>query len=321
MLTASPRVWLAFFAKLLVTLLLLTWLLIGVDWSEFTRIISQAPIFPWLLATVLLTTTLFPVARRWQLIVNALGGGIAFMESLRVTSLIVLINQCVPSNLGGDAYRILMVTKQGMAWKRAVLAALIDRFATLFALAIIALFGIFIIINTAGLADFALLTIAGASMMVTGVVAAWLIMRSHLFAKFAQRFEILQKLLEVLADLINSPGKTGTLVALSIGVHCLTVIVMAMIAVNTGIDVPLLAILGVCAVGLLLARLPISVSGWGVREGAYVVAFSAFGVSQEAALAASITYGLTELTMAVAGGLAWLLMTGKNEAEKRNVRE
>ncbi len=321
--TASLRVWLAFSAKLLVTLLLLTWLLTGVDWNEFTRILSQTPALPLICAVVLLTTTFIPVARRWQLLVQALGGKLVYPESLRVTTLTALINQCVPSNLGGDAYRVLMVTRQGMAWKRALLAAFVDRFVALFALAIVALLGIFVIINTAGAADFALLTIVGAGTLVLGVIAAWLILRSRFFRELAKRIEILKRLLDVLADLLNNPAKTGSLVALSLGVHCLTVAVMAIVAINTGLDVPLLAVLGVCAVGLLLARLPISIGGWGVREGAYVVAFSAFGVSREAALAASITYGLTELAMAIVGGLAWLFMTGnvRDGAKERKVGE
>lgn len=313
----------AFSAKLLVTILLLAWLLTSVDWSKFTQILIQTPALPLLFAVVLLTTTFIPVAKRWQLIVRALGSKLAYLEALRVTSLTALINQCVPSNLGGDAYRVLAVTQQGMAWKRALLAAFIDRFIALFALAIVALAGVMIIIDTAGAADYALLTIGGAGALVVCVIAAWFALRSRVVAQLANRVEVLKRLLEVLADLLHKPGQAAVLVCLSLAVHCITVIVMATVAISTGLDLPLLPILGVCAVGLLLARLPISIGGWGVREGAYVIAFNAFGVTREAALAASITYGLTELVMAVLGGLAWLFVTGSGRegADEGNVRE
>jgi glycosyltransferase 2 family protein len=56
-----------------------------------------------------------------------------------------------------------------------------------------------------------------------------------------------------------------------------------------------------------IAMLPISLAGWGVREGAAVVAFGALGLPADQALAASITFGLTVAGVSMLGGVIWLV--------------
>jgi hypothetical protein len=52
--------------------------------------------------------------------------------------------------------------------------------------------------------------------------------------------------------------------------------------------------------------LPISFAGWGLREGAMVVAFRLAGVPAEAALGASILFGLCLLASSLPGAVIWL---------------
>ena len=56
---------------------------------------------------------------------------------------------------------------------------------------------------------------------------------------------------------------------------------------------------------LEIATLPISFAGWGVREGAAIVAFGTFGLPAHQALAASVAYGLAVFAASLLGAL-WL---------------
>ena len=301
--------WVAVAVKVTITLGLLALLLGGVDWNELLRLMSGVALSPLLLAVFLLFIIIVPVARRWHLIVAALGGEISFMQSFRMVLMTVLLNQSVPSNLGGDAYRIVATSRSGMPWKRATLAAIVDRLIALLALAIVALFGILSLLNLSGLDNHRAIAIAGTGAIVGGAVVTWLFFRSALADKLAERVEILRRLISALATLLNDPAQSLYLLALSVMVQCITIATMSLVAINTGVTVPLLPMLGVCAIGLLIARLPVSYGGWGVREGTLVLGFAPFGVSREAALAASITYGLTELAAAVIGGLIWAALS------------
>lgn len=319
--TNRARAWLAVVAKLSVTFGLLAWLLDSVDWNELFQLIAGIRTSPLILAIVLLVALTIPVARRWQLVVSALGGNIGYLSSLRMILMTVLVNQCVPSNLGGDAYRIMATSQSGMPWKRATLGAITDRLIALVALALVILFGVLALLDHTELENQRLIAIIGTSSILGGSLIAWMFFRSRLAAKLADGIEILQRLIAALGELLHKPAQALYLVALSIIVHCVTIAVMSMVAINVGLDVPLLPMLGVSALGLLISRLPVSLGGWGVREGTLVLGFAPFGISREAALAASITYGLTELAAALIGGIIWVVWTVASDTKTGQKRQ
>jgi uncharacterized membrane protein YbhN (UPF0104 family) len=74
-------------------------------------------------------------------------------------------------------------------------------------------------------------------------------------------------------------------------------------------DVPLTWGQGVVIlpVVLLLTSLPISFAGWGLREGAMIIALGVYGVTQETALALSLVYGILHLVSGVPGLVLWVL--------------
>ncbi len=301
--------WLAVLAKFAVTFGLLAWLLHTVNWNLLLERIAGIRTGPLILAIFLLIAIVLPVARRWNLIVAALGGSITFFNALRMTLMTVLINQSVPSNLGGDAYRVVATSRSGMPWKRATLAAIVDRLIALVALAMVALLGVLALLDHAELENHRLLALLGTCLIVGGSFAAWLFFRSSAAEKLADGMSILRRLIDALGALLHQPANTAYLVVLSIIVQCITIAVMCLVAINVGLNVPLFPMVGVCALGLLISRLPVSFGGWGVREGTLVLGFAPFGVSREAALAASITYGLTELAAAIIGGILWALLS------------
>lgn len=140
---------------------MLAWLLHSVDWGEFLRLIADIQPSSLVAAILMLMAIIAPVALRWQSIVSALGGSIKFFTALRMNLLAVLVNQSVPSNLGGDAYRIMATTQSGMPWRRATLAAIVDKLISLIALAIVALFGVLALVEQAQLQNLRIIAIVG----------------------------------------------------------------------------------------------------------------------------------------------------------------
>ena len=74
---------------------------------------------------------------------------------------------------------------------------------------------------------------------------------------------------------------------------------MIVTAKTLGISIGIFSLFGIMAASLVASRLPISVAGWGVREGILVGFLGAFGVAPEKAFATSVIYGLAELAMTV----------------------
>lgn len=55
-----------------------------------------------------------------------------------------------------------------------------------------------------------------------------------------------------------------------------------------------------------IAMLPISIAGWGVREGVAIVAFATLGVPAQIAFGSSVTFALVLLALGLLGGVFWL---------------
>ncbi len=65
----------------------------------------------------------------------------------------------------------------------------------------------------------------------------------------------------------------------------------------------------------LISVVPISIAGWGVREGAMVAAFAYAGLSQSDGLLISILFGISYLLLGVLGGVVWVLDTQQTERD------
>jgi hypothetical protein len=95
-------------------------------------------------------------------------------------------------------------------------------------------------------------------------------------------------------------------VALTIVIHLLTVVVAwgAAKALAVPLD-PLQALLLVPPV-VLIASIPISIAGWGVRESAMMTAFAYAGLAETDGLLVSVLFGGALFLTGVVGGLVWV---------------
>jgi hypothetical protein len=63
---------------------------------------------------------------------------------------------------------------------------------------------------------------------------------------------------------------------------------------------------------LLLSSLPISIAGWGIREGAMIIAFGFVGVSSNLSFTLSVLFGLASIIINIPAGILWSV-TAKNK--------
>jgi hypothetical protein len=94
----------------------------------------------------------------------------------------------------------------------------------------------------------------------------------------------------------------------ALGQHLLRVATLACLAAGLGLGIPFAVLFALAPAALLMAMLPISFGGWGVRELSFVYLLGAAGISAEAALSLSIAFGLLRVIIGAMGGLTWLLV-------------
>ena len=84
-------------------------------------------------------------------------------------------------------------------------------------------------------------------------------------------------------------------------------IIFAVILLGMGVNPPLAVSCALLVPAVMeVAMLPISIAGWGVREGAAVVAFGTLGLPSHLALGASFAFGLVVAAISLVGGALWL---------------
>jgi glycosyltransferase 2 family protein len=101
--------------------------------------------------------------------------------------------------------------------------------------------------------------------------------------------------------------KSPTILGLGCLIHALTIVVVWSLGRAQGFDVPVpdAAVLFTVMVGVALV--PISVSGWGLREVAVISLLGHHGIAPEKALLFSLCFGLALAIGSLPGALVWLL--------------
>ena len=103
-------------------------------------------------------------------------------------------------------------------------------------------------------------------------------------------------------------GPKGPLIlALGCLIHALTIVVVWSVGRAQGLVLPVSDAAVLFTVMIGVALVPISISGWGLRELAVISLLGNHGIAPEQALLFSICFGLTLAVGSLPGALAWLL--------------
>jgi uncharacterized membrane protein YbhN (UPF0104 family) len=78
-------------------------------------------------------------------------------------------------------------------------------------------------------------------------------------------------------------------------------------SLSLGIDLGIMDSLAVLPAVMLASALPISIAGWGVREGGMVVGLGLLAIGSSDAALVSIIFGLLVLGLGLLGGVVWLV--------------
>jgi uncharacterized membrane protein YbhN (UPF0104 family) len=115
--------------------------------------------------------------------------------------------------------------------------------------------------------------------------------------------EVLRAMPRAARGLFRRPGCLLRTLALSIVIHVGVGISLWLLARDFVPEAPLSAFLILAPLVTLVTTVPISLGGWGVREGAMVTALGLVNIAPSVALAVSIQFGLIMLIVGLPGGV------------------
>lgn len=283
------------------------WLLISHMTIEgVIRQIADIDRFYLLTSMVICTLLTVFAGLRWYYVIKATGHSLSWFRTLEITMIGTFFNQLLPSAMGGDLARIPYAHRAGLPLMTAVNSIVLDRLLAMVALIILVLgcLPISFTIVSNPQARWGLVLIA-----LGGLVGIFLLLSIKHMPGLMSRYSAfnylhnLSKLLHTALFRRHAPA----IISYGIMTHLGRVLAVHALAKGMSLDVTFYESLILVPPAMLLTALPISIGGWGIREGSFVMAFGLLGLASESAFALSSLFGLTTVAAALIGGFFWLL--------------
>ena len=245
-------------------------------------------------------------ALRWREIVSICGAKLPPVTALRYGFIGAFFSQVLPSTVGGDAVRIWLLARGGAGWPISIYSVLIDRVVGVSALAIIVVaclpWTLNLVHDPAARAAVALIgfgALAGAAVFLgLGTQYLRVLERWWLTRHLATASRLAWRLCRSAAGV--------RVAALSFAIQFITVVVAWGTAMAAHASLDFTQALFLFLPVMLIASIPISIAGWGVRESAMILAFSYAGLVESDGLIISILYGAAILGVGAIGGVFWV---------------
>ncbi len=292
-----------FAIKLVVTLGIFIVLALYIDFSSVFLAISNANHIYLFLALIFQFMSTLLASYRWYFIMQIIDFkedfGFYFKSYFKGS----FFNQLLPSNIGGDAIRILNLKEAGYGLKEASYGVLIDRVLGIKALLILNIFAniaspellpqsIYNLINM----------VCGAGIL--GILFLILFHRNKLLASLPV-IKLLSELSLKFYKIFRETKNFIKQMSYSLAVHVFSILSLFSISLAVGLGIDFATFLVIIPVVILFMAIPLSLAGWGIREGAMVGLFALVGAQKELVLSVSLVYGIVVIVSILPGFYFW----------------
>jgi uncharacterized membrane protein YbhN (UPF0104 family) len=265
---------------------------------------------PWLaLVIAVLTAQVCLQAFRWLPIVHAAGFPLPAIGALRLSFIAAFFGQTLPSTIGGDAVRIWMLAQSYKAgWRIATYSVFVDRAVGVFALAVVVAICLpwtfSFIQDPVGRIAVSLVGLTGVT---AGLVFAALSLARNTWIERIWGVHHLIAASGVLRRVATPLSRAAFVAFASLLIHVITIFVAW--ATAQSIDAPVQFLQMACLIPpvVLLATIPITIAGWGLRESLMITAFTLAGLNTGDALVISLLLGASNFAVGLTGGAVWLM--------------
>ena len=297
-----------FAAKLLVTGACFWYVSRQIDLRQVLSAIPSLD-FRWAAFAILVAVLQIPLlGLRWRDVVDALAALDERMTRtvmIAVTAIGVFFAQVLPG-VASEGVRAWLLVRLGCGWRNAVTGVVIDRGI---GVGLLVALGFVILLLPSGLTALGgyrnvVLVVYGA-LLIAGVFGLLLAPR---VAPPLARWRYSRWFAALAADahrVVLGP-KGPMILAIGCLVHALTIVIVWSLGRAQGLALPVSDAAVLFTVMIGVALVPISISGWGLRELAVISLLGNHGVPPEKALLFSVCFGLALAVASLPGAFAWL---------------
>lgn len=298
--------------RLTISFGLLGFLIAKIDSNRFATLLQNASLFALIIAFALLLADRFLQTYKWQVLIAYQGMKVAFWHLVKIMFVSNFFGLFIPSNLSIDfirAYRLSRTTSQKL---NSVSSVIIDRFLSLASLLLLAQVGALAVIFYYHQA------VMGVSILILGmlflaflyVIRNAILKENHWVKRIVRKSTKAQSYMARLATVADcyqhNPNVLTNVFWLSMGSQIVRIVFTYLIAFSLGYAVSITFFFILVPVVLILAMLPISIGGLGVREGAFVVLLGNIGVTYTEAMTLSLLTYFVAILVTLPGAFIFI---------------
>ncbi len=312
------KFWLRIALSIALVVVLFTYV---VDGREVLSILHRFETKYLVLALIVVTLNRVLMTFKWTLLLQAQGYRLPLLQGVMIYCTSMVWGLALPTTVGADAIRAVMVTKRGFNGTDVVTSIVIERmvgFVLALALGLVSL----AILRTIGVLDarFDSALYLGGAMLVGVTVLLVAALNERLVGKVvallprAVRDSKVMHYLDRFAAAYRSLGRARSTIAqfgaLTVLEQVSSVIFPWTLAIGLGVEADLLLLLGVLPISTLVSRLPISFDGLGVFEAVFIGLLVLAGIDAAAALAIAISGRIIQLFAFLPWWVAYVARSG-----------
>jgi uncharacterized protein (TIRG00374 family) len=293
--------------KIIVALLLLIFLFSKIDLNKLRLILATAKVYPIVISALLFYLGVYVSVLRWKQSLWNFNIKVSTIKLYSIYCISSFFNNFLPSSIGGDVYKIIVLNKKFPKQNKVILGSIIqDRamgFITLFIVNIfIAIFFLNIIYSNTSFLILEIIILIG-----TILVFTLYIFKNKLKSSVSNitNLKILHKIISTITYLSKFQSKTIFIQSLLLSlVFILLVGYAKFLTFNAfGIDINLGYIILISTVTQISSILPISLNSIGITEGLNMFLYSLIGIPPEISLTVTLIGRVSMMITSAIGGV------------------
>jgi glycosyltransferase 2 family protein len=320
----SKKSWARFALRAGLTTLLFVFLLKSISWATLLKTLIQVHHTFLLMGLAVGVLCVVFSAYAWRSLVLAEGIEMDLARLINLYLVGIGFGHFLPTNMGGDAVKAFYVGSDSGNYPGAASAVLMSRITSFMGMLLLALPTLAIMhehFSTGVTISFVLLSLLLLAAIASTIIVSVLLPRvsTRLVKGRSIKYRVLAKAIEIGSALSAAARKPRSLAGSAMfGVLFWVASILNYYGygVALGLHVPLYFYMIAIPFVSMVAALPISINGFGVRESAFVYLFSTIQIPAATSLLLALLVDAQLLLFGLVGGCIYLTMSGKKPAAK-----
>jgi len=248
-------------------------------------------------------------AKKWQMLLESRGIQLSYRESLSYYYIGSFFNTMMPSSVGGDIIKSYKLGKKTDS-VGAFSSSIMDRMMGL--LAVVSIASVAVVISYGILPRAALLAAVAVISGFAGTVV--ILMKTSLVERFTtlvfSRWATIHAfLMKVISSVKGYRDKKLILAAMVISFlyHIMLILNNYLLSLALGMNIDIRYFFIFIPIAEILVSLPVSIQGFGVREGSYALLFSSIGAEYAAAFSLGFLDQIVKVITSMIGGVVYVI--------------